>query len=212
MSVIRQSSHCRYQLFDKSFHFQYTLCYVVYISLNRDNIKPKISRLVPYRFTLISLGPRSRFWTIAFHVWVSLAFVVGFYGALLLSQGHTNGGTPINTLRPRQNGRRFENTFSNVFSWMKKCIFFISLKFVHKGPLNNIPAFIQMMAWCLSGGKPLSEPMMVSLLTHVCVTFPLWVNRLHPELSSANVYHIQTLLGHWCQWSEHTKDKKATRY
>ena len=33
------------------------------------------------------------------------------------------------------------------------------------------------MAWCRSGDKPLSEPMMVSLLTHICVTRPQWVKR-----------------------------------
>ena len=32
------------------------------------------------------------------------------------------------------------------------------------------------MAWRRSGDKPLSEPMMVSLLTHICVTRPQWVN------------------------------------
>ena len=31
------------------------------------------------------------------------------------------------------------------------------------------------MAWCCSGYKPLSEPMMVILLTHICVTRPQWV-------------------------------------
>ena len=46
----------------------------------------------------------------------------------------------------------------------------ISLKFVPKGPINNIPALVQIMAWRRSGDKPLSEPMMVSLPTHICVT------------------------------------------
>ena len=32
------------------------------------------------------------------------------------------------------------------------------------------------MAWRRSGDKPLSEPMMVNLLTHICVTRPQWVN------------------------------------
>ena len=32
------------------------------------------------------------------------------------------------------------------------------------------------MAWRRSGDKPLSEPMMDSLLTHICVTRPQWVN------------------------------------
>ena len=45
-----------------------------------------------------------------------------------------------------------------------------------KGPINNIPALVQIMAWRRSGDKPLSEPMVVSLLTHTCVTWPQWVN------------------------------------
>ena len=32
------------------------------------------------------------------------------------------------------------------------------------------------MAWCQPGDKPLSEPMMVRLPTHICVTQPQWVN------------------------------------
>ena len=46
----------------------------------------------------------------------------------------------------------------------------ISLKFIPKGPIGNIPALVQMMAWRRPGDKPLSEPMMVSLSTHICVT------------------------------------------
>ena len=41
----------------------------------------------------------------------------------------------------------------------------ISLKFIPKGPINNIAAMVQIMAWCRSGDKPLSEPVMVSLMT-----------------------------------------------
>ena len=37
----------------------------------------------------------------------------------------------------------------------------ISLKFVPKGPINNIPSMVQIMAWHQPGNKPLSEPMMV---------------------------------------------------
>ena len=39
-------------------------------------------------------------------------------------------------------------------------------------PINNIPALVQIMARRWTGDKPLSEPMMVSLLTHVCVIRP----------------------------------------
>ena len=36
----------------------------------------------------------------------------------------------------------------------------ISVKDVPKGPIKNIPALIQIMAWRRQGDKPLSEPMM----------------------------------------------------
>ena len=83
----------------------------------------------------------------------------------------------INTLRPRQNGHHFPD---DIF----KCIFLnenawisikISVKFVPKGPIIKIPAMVWITAWGRSGDKPLSEPMMVSLLTHICVTRPQWV-------------------------------------
>ena len=34
------------------------------------------------------------------------------------------------------------------------------------------------MAWRRPGDKPLSEPVMVSLMTHICVTRPQWVNNV----------------------------------
>ena len=80
----------------------------------------------------------------------------------------------INTLRPRQNGRRFaDDTFKRIFLNENVRIFIkISLKFFPRGPINNNPALVQIMAWRRPGDKPLSEPMMVSLLTHICVTRP----------------------------------------
>ena len=54
----------------------------------------------------------------------------------------------------------------------------ISMKFVPKGPINNIPALVQIMAWRRPGDKPLSAPMVASLLTHICVTRPQWVNAI----------------------------------
>ena len=46
----------------------------------------------------------------------------------------------------------------------------ILLKFVPKGRINNIPALVLIMAWRQPGNKPLSEPMMVRSLTHICIT------------------------------------------
>ena len=52
-----------------------------------------------------------------------------------------------------------------------KCIFLnenvktsilISLQFVLKCPINNIPALVQIMAWRRPGDKPLFGPMMAS--------------------------------------------------
>ena len=82
----------------------------------------------------------------------------------------------LNSFRPRQNGRRFaDDTFKRIFLDENARISMkISLKFVPQGPINNIPALVQIMAWRLPGDKPLSEPMMICLLTHICVTRPQW--------------------------------------
>ena len=84
----------------------------------------------------------------------------------------------INTLRLGRNRRHFAD---NIF----KCLFLtenvwilikISLKFVPRKSINNMPALVPIMAWRRLGDKPLSEPMMVRLPTHICVTRPQWVN------------------------------------
>ena len=73
----------------------------------------------------------------------------------------------INTLRPDD---------------ISKCIFLnenlrisikMSMKFVPKGLINNISVLVQIMAWHRPGNKPLSEPMMVSLLTHIYASLGL---------------------------------------
>ena len=90
-------------------------------------------------------------------------------------------GLRVNTLRPRQDGRHFAD---DIF----KCIFLNknvwipiknSLQFVHKGSINNIPTLVHIIAWRHSGDKPLSEPMMVSSLTHICVTQPQAGLKMH---------------------------------
>ena len=59
-----------------------------------------------------------------------------------------------------------------------KCIFVnenvwisitISLNVVPGGPINNSPPLVQIMAWRRPGDKPLSEPMMVGLPTHIYI-------------------------------------------
>ena len=85
----------------------------------------------------------------------------------------------VNTLRPRQNGCHFPDIFKCIFL-NEKLQLKMSLKFVPKGPVDNIPALVQIMAWRRPGDKPLSEPTMVSSTTYICVTWPQWINLLSP--------------------------------
>ena len=68
----------------------------------------------------------------------------------------------MNTLRPRQNGRRFaDDTFKSIFLneniWIPTKI---SLNYVPYGLIDNMAALVHIMAWRRPGDKPLSEPMM----------------------------------------------------
>ena len=87
----------------------------------------------------------------------------------------------LNTLRPRQNGRHFaDDTFKPIFlNETIRILIKISLKFVPKGLINNIPALVLIMAWHRPGDKPLSEAMLVRSLKHICVTRPQWVKVGH---------------------------------
>ena len=80
----------------------------------------------------------------------------------------------MNTLRPRQNGCHFADDIFKSISWMNAHEFRLIFS------LNNILAWAQIMNWRRPGDKPLSEPMMVSLPTHicVCVSRPQWVKLL----------------------------------
>ena len=77
-------------------------------------------------------------------------------------------------LNLRWNGQSFRRRqiqtyflqWKNVRSSIK-----ISLKFVPKSPINNIPTFVQIMAWCRPGDKPLSEPVIVCR----CIYIYIWV-------------------------------------
>ena len=57
--------------------------------------------------------------------------------------------TPFNTLRPRQNGCHFPDDIFKCIFWNKNAYILveISLKLVHQGTINNIPALVQIMAW-----------------------------------------------------------------
>ena len=83
----------------------------------------------------------------------------------------------LNTLRLRQNGRHFADVYKcTSLNENVQISITISWKFVPQGQINNIPALVQIKAWRRPGNKPLSGPMLVSLLTHICITWPHWIN------------------------------------
>ena len=94
----------------------------------------------------------------------------------------------INILRLRQYGRHFpDDIFKCIFLNENEWILIkILLKFIPECPINNISSLVQIMAWRRPGDKPLSEPTMVSLLTHICITRPQWVKR-YDNLGWGNV-------------------------
>ena len=77
----------------------------------------------------------------------------------------------LNTLR-KQNGQHFtDDIFKLIFINENFSILItISLQFVPKGPINNIRALVQTMAWRHPGDKPLSKLIVVSLPTYICIT------------------------------------------
>ena len=81
-------------------------------------------------------------------------------------------------LRPKRNGRHFRRRRFQIHFLEWKCMNF-DYNFTEvcsRGPINDIPALVQIMACRRPGDKPLSETMMVSLPTRICVTRPQWGN------------------------------------
>ena len=57
-------------------------------------------------------------------------------------------------------------------------------------PNKNIPALFHMMAWCRPGNKALSEPMMFRIPTHLCATWPHWVDEVIDWLLNYEGYTV----------------------
>ena len=126
------------------------------------------------------------------------------------------------TLRPRQNGRHFpDDIFKLIFLNKNVGISInISLKFLPKGPINKILELVEIMAWRRPGKKPLSEPMVVSVLMHICVTQHQRVNwwshnhkGLHIKVNTHNATALVPFKQPWEMWvnasHESTKNPKC---
>ena len=72
----------------------------------------------------------------------------------------------LNSSPPGQNGRHI-GIFLNETD---KIPIQISLKLITRRPTDNESALVRLMAWRRTGGKPLPEPRMTQLLTHICGT------------------------------------------
>ena len=117
-----------------------------------------------------------------------------------------------------KNGRHFPDDIYKYIFWKE------NVKFVPKGPINYIPTLVQIMFWRRPDDNPLSGPMMVRLLTHICVIRPQWVksynhsqaegysilNYAHQhrsDFSSGSILSISfrvasaALSKPWCNWS-----------
>ena len=90
------------------------------------------------------------------------------------------GKWQFHTLRPRQSGRFLRRHFQMHFlQWRVSISIEMSLNFFIGS--SNIPALVQIMGRRRPGDKPLSEPIMVSLVTHI---WSLGLNELK------SVYHV----------------------
>ena len=68
----------------------------------------------------------------------------------------------------------FKTTFCNGFSWMEMYEFGVKFHWSLFLGVHLTTCQHWFRSWL--GDKPLSEPMMVRLLTHICVNRPQWVN------------------------------------
>ena len=70
-----------------------------------------------------------------------------------------------------------DGTFKPIFIKENYCILIrISLKFVPKGPIDNKPVLVQVMAWRRSGDKPLPEPTLAQFTDTYMRHWGGWVN------------------------------------
>ena len=118
------------------------------------------------------------------------------------SQLKIDGICDINVLRPRQNGRHFPGD-------ILKCIFLnenvwislkISLNFVPKVRINNIPALVQIMAT-----SHYLHQWWYNLQTHICLTRPQWVNDIETTL----FVWTNTKMHSPCLFSAHTPQTRG---
>ena len=110
----------------------------------------------------------------------------------------------LNTLRQRQHGRHIaDDTFKGIF------LIKISLKFVPRGSIKNIPALVQIMAWRRPGNRPqwvnrnfyifIQENAFENVVWKMAtiLTRPQWVNQCQPFHSGLIVLKGDLTVTQW---------------
>ena len=105
-----------------------------------------------------------------------------------------NGGDLLTHWGRNKMAAIFQTTF---FKWifLNKNVWIsinMSLEFVPRGPINNVPTLVQVMAWRRPGDKPLSEPVMVRVPTHIYAS--LGLNELKKKIFTLRVDCFTLLL------------------
>ena len=112
--------------------------------------------------------------------------------------GQEGCNAAINSLRPRRNGRfNADDIFKCIF--LNENVWFptkMSVKFVPKGPINNILALVQIIAWRRPGDKPLSEPMRVYWGIYVSPG----LNELKWNNNGITILHYVLINSEFCNW------------
>ena len=116
---------------------------------------------------------------------------------------HDKDSLAFNSLGPSQSRRHFADNilkcnFLNENVWIP---IKISLKVVPKGPINNIASLVQIMAWCSPGDKPLSEPMMATLMTRICITPPQWIKQIWISITLYIFTPLGCVIAYWLMLS-----------
>ena len=96
----------------------------------------------------------------------SLSYMLNFLHNLCQPVGYSSHySIEFNSFPPGQNGRNFEDDIFNCIFVIEKfgILIEMSLKFLHKDPINYNSALVKTMAWRRIGDKPLSEPMLTHL-------------------------------------------------
>ena len=88
----------------------------------------------------------------------------------------------VNSSPAEQKGHHFaDDNFKRIFvNEMFFISMWISMKLVSKGPIHDIPALVQIMAWRRPGDKPLSEPMLAQFTNAYMRHKGGWISSLGP--------------------------------